>query len=166
MKPARFDYIRAETLAEAHAALAEDGNEARVIAGGQSLLPMLSMRLARPKVAHRHHASAGAAQDQGWWQRHPHWRRRAAGRTAGVAELGAEPAAARRRPALGRSRADAQPRHRLRLCRACRPECRNSAGSGRARRQRSNCPHAASAAAVSASKFFTGMMSTARDGTK
>jgi 2-furoyl-CoA dehydrogenase FAD binding subunit len=50
MKPARFDYIRAETLAEAHAALAEDGNEARVIAGGQSLLPMLSMRLARPKV--------------------------------------------------------------------------------------------------------------------
>lgn len=50
MKPARFDYIRAETLSEAHAALAEDGNEARVIAGGQSLLPMLSMRLARPKV--------------------------------------------------------------------------------------------------------------------
>lgn len=50
MKPARFDYIRAETLAEAHAALTEDGNEARVIAGGQSLLPMLSMRLARPKV--------------------------------------------------------------------------------------------------------------------
>jgi 2-furoyl-CoA dehydrogenase FAD binding subunit len=50
MKPARFDYIRAETLAEAHAALAMDGNDARVIAGGQSLLPMLSMRLARPKV--------------------------------------------------------------------------------------------------------------------
>jgi 2-furoyl-CoA dehydrogenase FAD binding subunit len=50
MEPARFDYIRAETLAEAHAALAEDGNDARVIAGGQSLLPMLSMRLARPKV--------------------------------------------------------------------------------------------------------------------
>jgi len=50
MKPARFDYIRTETLAEAHAALAADGNDARVIAGGQSLLPMLSMRLARPKV--------------------------------------------------------------------------------------------------------------------
>jgi 2-furoyl-CoA dehydrogenase FAD binding subunit len=50
VKPARFDYIRAETLAETHAALTEDGNEARVIAGGQSLLPMLSMRLARPKV--------------------------------------------------------------------------------------------------------------------
>ena len=50
MKPARFDYIRAETLAEAHAALAAEGDDARVIAGGQTLLPMLSMRLARPKV--------------------------------------------------------------------------------------------------------------------
>lgn len=50
MKPARFDYVRAESLGEAHATLAEDGNDARVIAGGQTLLPMLSMRLARPKV--------------------------------------------------------------------------------------------------------------------
>ena len=50
MKPARFDYIRAESLAEAHAALAEYGGDARVIAGGQTLVPMLSMRLARPKV--------------------------------------------------------------------------------------------------------------------
>jgi 2-furoyl-CoA dehydrogenase FAD binding subunit len=50
MKPARFDYLRAETLAEAHAALSADGNDARVMAGGQTLMPMLSMRLARPKV--------------------------------------------------------------------------------------------------------------------
>ncbi|MGB7259375.1 MAG: FAD binding domain-containing protein, partial [Pseudolabrys sp.] len=50
MKPARFDYIRAATLAEAHAALAEGGDDARIIAGGQSLVPMLSMRLARPNV--------------------------------------------------------------------------------------------------------------------
>lgn len=50
MKPARFDYVRADSLAEAHAVLAENGNDARVIAGGQTLLPMLSMRLARPKV--------------------------------------------------------------------------------------------------------------------
>ena len=41
MKPARFDYIRAETLAETHAALTEVVNEACVIAGGQSLVPML-----------------------------------------------------------------------------------------------------------------------------
>lgn len=50
MKPSRFDYQRAETLADVHAALAENGNDARVIAGGQTLLPMLSMRLARPKL--------------------------------------------------------------------------------------------------------------------
>jgi 2-furoyl-CoA dehydrogenase FAD binding subunit len=50
MKPPRFDYIRAESLAEVHAALAADGADARIIAGGQSLVPMLSMRLAAPKV--------------------------------------------------------------------------------------------------------------------
>lgn len=50
MKPARFDYVRADSLAEAHAVLAAEGANARVIAGGQTLVPMLSMRLARPKV--------------------------------------------------------------------------------------------------------------------
>jgi 2-furoyl-CoA dehydrogenase FAD binding subunit len=50
MKPARFDYVRAATLAEAHAVLAAEGTEASVIAGGQSLMPLLSFRLARPKV--------------------------------------------------------------------------------------------------------------------
>jgi 2-furoyl-CoA dehydrogenase FAD binding subunit len=50
MKPPRFDYIRAESLAEVHEALAADGGDARIIAGGQSLVPMLSMRLAAPKV--------------------------------------------------------------------------------------------------------------------
>jgi 2-furoyl-CoA dehydrogenase FAD binding subunit len=50
MKPARLDYLCAETLAEAHEALAAEGDDARVIAGGQTLLPMLSMRLARPKL--------------------------------------------------------------------------------------------------------------------
>ena len=50
MKPARFDYLRAGTLAEAHAMLAAEGEDARIIAGGQSLVPMLSMRLARPKI--------------------------------------------------------------------------------------------------------------------
>ena len=50
MKPAAFDYVRAETMSEVHAVLAAEGAEARVIAGGQTLVPMLSMRLARPKV--------------------------------------------------------------------------------------------------------------------
>jgi 2-furoyl-CoA dehydrogenase FAD binding subunit len=50
MKPPPFDYVRAETIAEVHALLAQEGGEARVLAGGQTLIPMLSMRLARPKV--------------------------------------------------------------------------------------------------------------------
>ncbi|MBI0537949.1 xanthine dehydrogenase family protein subunit M [Roseomonas sp. KE2513] len=48
MKPARFDYARPETLDAALAALAEHGAEASVLAGGQSLIPMLNLRMARP----------------------------------------------------------------------------------------------------------------------
>jgi CO/xanthine dehydrogenase FAD-binding subunit len=47
MKPAPFDYVRPETLAEACELLAGD-EDARLIAGGQTLVPMLAMRLARP----------------------------------------------------------------------------------------------------------------------
>jgi carbon-monoxide dehydrogenase medium subunit len=50
MKPAPFRYIRPETVAEAVAALGEHGDEAKVLAGGQSLVPLLNMRLARPSV--------------------------------------------------------------------------------------------------------------------
>jgi 2-furoyl-CoA dehydrogenase FAD binding subunit len=50
MKPARFDYVRADDLDEALEVLAAEGGEARVLAGGQSLVPMISMRLARPRV--------------------------------------------------------------------------------------------------------------------
>jgi 2-furoyl-CoA dehydrogenase FAD binding subunit len=50
MKPAPFDYVRAQTIAEAHEILAAERGDARVLAGGQTLVPMLSMRLARPKV--------------------------------------------------------------------------------------------------------------------
>lgn len=50
MKPAPFDYFRADSLDEALDVLAAEQGEARVLAGGQSLLPMLSMRLARPRT--------------------------------------------------------------------------------------------------------------------
>jgi 2-furoyl-CoA dehydrogenase FAD binding subunit len=50
MKPAAFDYIRADSLDEVLDALASDGGDARIIAGGQSLMAMLNMRLAKPKV--------------------------------------------------------------------------------------------------------------------
>jgi 2-furoyl-CoA dehydrogenase FAD binding subunit len=45
MKPRPFDYLRPDTIDEALAALAEYGDEARVLAGGQSLVPMLNLRL-------------------------------------------------------------------------------------------------------------------------
>ena len=45
MKPRPFDYLRPDTVDEALAALAEYGDEARILAGGQSLVPMLNLRL-------------------------------------------------------------------------------------------------------------------------
>jgi 2-furoyl-CoA dehydrogenase FAD binding subunit len=50
MKPAPFDYLRIENIDEALEALRQEGGDARIIAGGQSLMPMLAMRLARPKL--------------------------------------------------------------------------------------------------------------------
>ncbi|HEX7967989.1 MAG TPA: FAD binding domain-containing protein, partial [Stellaceae bacterium] len=50
MKPASFDYLRPETPDEAVTALAEFGGDARILAGGQSLMAMLNMRLARPRL--------------------------------------------------------------------------------------------------------------------
>jgi 2-furoyl-CoA dehydrogenase FAD binding subunit len=50
VKPAPFEYVRPETLDEALTALAEGGDEAKVLAGGQSLVPALNMRLLRPSL--------------------------------------------------------------------------------------------------------------------
>jgi carbon-monoxide dehydrogenase medium subunit len=47
VKPAAFDYAAPETLDEALGVLAEHGDEAKVLAGGQSLVPLLALRLAR-----------------------------------------------------------------------------------------------------------------------
>lgn len=49
MIPAAFDYVAPSTVAEALAALAEGGDDAKVLAGGQSLLPVLRMRLNAPE---------------------------------------------------------------------------------------------------------------------
>ena len=45
MKPRPFDYIRPETVEEAVTLLAEYGDDARILAGGQSLVPMLNLRI-------------------------------------------------------------------------------------------------------------------------
>ena len=48
MKLPRFEYHSPDTIDEVLALLAEHGDEAKVMAGGQSLVPLLAMRLARP----------------------------------------------------------------------------------------------------------------------
>jgi carbon-monoxide dehydrogenase medium subunit len=50
MIPAQFDYVAPTSVEEALAALAQHGDDAKVMAGGQSLLPVLRMRLNAPEV--------------------------------------------------------------------------------------------------------------------
>jgi carbon-monoxide dehydrogenase medium subunit len=50
MKPAPFEYLAPATVDEAIGALATAGDDAKILAGGQSLIPMLALRLARPAV--------------------------------------------------------------------------------------------------------------------
>jgi carbon-monoxide dehydrogenase medium subunit len=67
MKPPRFDYARPDSLAGAIALLAAHNGDAKVIAGGQSLMPMLNFRLTSPRllvdiarIANLNHISVGA----------------------------------------------------------------------------------------------------------
>ena len=48
MIPPSFEYLRPKTVPEAVAMLQQHGNEAKILSGGQSLIPMMKLRLARP----------------------------------------------------------------------------------------------------------------------
>ena len=50
MKPRPFDYVRPDTVEEAVAILAEHGDDARILAGGQTLLAMLNLRVVEPAI--------------------------------------------------------------------------------------------------------------------
>ena len=50
MKPAPFKYIAATSLEQALALKAEHGDDAKFLAGGQSLMPAMNFRLARPAI--------------------------------------------------------------------------------------------------------------------
>ena len=50
MIPAAFDYVRAGSAEEAVALLGEHGDDAKLLAGGHSLLPLMKLRLAAPSV--------------------------------------------------------------------------------------------------------------------
>ena len=129
MKPRPFDYVRPDTVDEAVAVLAEHGDDARVLAGGQSLMAMLNLRLADPAVLIDIARIAelddirdlggkievGAAVTQNQLLAWP--------------ELAEEAAAAGGGAAVRRPFPDPQQGHRLRLDRACRSELGNSAGA-------------------------------------
>jgi carbon-monoxide dehydrogenase medium subunit len=68
VKPAPFEYHAPASVEEVLGLLAEHGDEAKVIAGGQSLVPMLAMRLARPEQlvdVNGVRSLAGVARDDG-----------------------------------------------------------------------------------------------------
>src|SRR5215469_11567787 len=68
MKPPAFEYARPETLDEAIALIAEHGDAAKLLAGGQSLMPMLNLRLAEPRLlidVNRIPELAGVGRDNG-----------------------------------------------------------------------------------------------------
>jgi carbon-monoxide dehydrogenase medium subunit len=88
VKPPSFEYHRPAGLAEAVAVLADLGADGKVLAGGQSLVPLLNMRLAAPHCAGRHQPARRRA------GRDPGRRRGGPDRRAGPARL-----AAARRPA-------------------------------------------------------------------
>jgi len=50
MIPASFDYVRANSVSEALALLGEYGDDAKILAGGHSLIPLMKLRLASPSV--------------------------------------------------------------------------------------------------------------------
>ena len=50
MIPPEFDYVAPDSLDEALAALAEGGEDAKLLAGGHSLLPLMKLRLAAPSL--------------------------------------------------------------------------------------------------------------------
>ncbi|WP_300007783.1 xanthine dehydrogenase family protein subunit M [Pseudonocardia sp.] len=50
MIPSKFDYVKPASVAEAVQALADGGDDAKILAGGQSLIPVLRLRLAAPSV--------------------------------------------------------------------------------------------------------------------
>ena len=134
MKPARFAYERPADLAEAIGLLATHGEDARPIAGGQSLMPVLAFRLATPSVLVDLRRLPGPRRDR------DRRRRRAARRPGALARHRATTRGCGRRirccaAAIAACRAlpDPQPRHGRRQPRACRP------GGRTARRSPSTC---------------------------
>lgn len=90
MRPPPFEHVVARSVEEAVDSLREHGDDAKVLAGGQSLVPLLALRLARPSVlvdVTRVESLGGIALDaDGWLRIGATTRQRAAERSALVAD--------------------------------------------------------------------------------
>ena len=122
--PAKFDYARAESVDEAIALLTEHGDDAKLLAGGHSLLPLMKLRLATPSVLvdvgrlRRAVVHPRRGRPRRHRRAHPPPRRRAQHPAARAR------AAARARGRSGRRPAGASPRHARRHARTRRPGVR------------------------------------------
>ena len=159
MKPAPFQYHAPTTVADVVAALDELGDEAKILAGGQSLVPMLNLRLAR----FEHLVDIGrVAELRGVERRNGHVSIGAATRDVIVerdATVAARRAAAGQGDAVHRPLPDPQSRHDRRLAGPCRPGRRVPGGGGGARRhvpRRVGARHAPDRGG----EFFDGVWST------
>ena len=132
--PAAFDYVRAESAEEAISLVGEHGDEAKFIAGGHSLLPMMKLRLAQPTVL----IDIGRLSDLSYIRDGgDHIADRRADPPHGRRDVGAPArarAAARARRRPGRRPAGPSPRHDRRLDRPRRPGVRPARDHARARR--------------------------------
>ncbi len=133
MIPAKFDYVRADSADAAVSLLAEHGDDAKLLAGGHSLLPLMKQRLATPAVLVdvgrirelSYVRDAGSHVAIGALTRHRDVETVAADRRAR--------AVARARGVAGRRSAGAPPRHARRVARARRPRVGPPGGRPRAR---------------------------------
>ena len=129
MKPPPLEYRRAESVEEAVALLAEGGEDAKILAGGQSLVPLLNMRVLRPSLlvdVNRIPGLDDVVYENG---------RARVGATVRQADRRLrEHSLARRVPCPCRPYRDAEPRHGLRLDRPRRRCGRAPARADAARR--------------------------------
>ena len=135
MKPAPFEYHAPESLSDVTALLAEHGDEAKVLAGGQSLVPMLALRLTRFEHIvdlNRVDDLRGVSRSNGTLTVKAMTTQRTVEHDAAAGE--AVPLLARGHPAH-RSLPDPQPRHRRWLDRPRRPRVGAAGGRARARRR-------------------------------
>ena len=143
MKPAKFDYYAPTTRDEALELLGQHGYDAKVLAGGQSLMPMMNLRLARPAVVvdiNRVEGLSGIASDDGGMTIGAMTRQRQIERSADVGEQFPVIAAAipqiahfqiRNRGTVGGSLAHSDPAAEIpALCVALDAEITAASGSG------------------------------------